>query len=187
MGHSRLFEVVFRQPGTRLLARGNGLPENTLVVAHVLGHADFSKNNALFRRSQEQVGYRFVDQAAQNARRIAAAIEEHGEERVEQVLDAALALEAHIDTFRGIDREPYASFVGERPPAATGDFRRRFQELPGEMAKAMAEPRRRGRYRRSRTRPAVSPSRPVPRTWTGRDIFHRHEETFLYRSSPPRS
>ena len=65
MGHSRLFEVVFPgNPGRAYLAGNNSLQENTLVTAHVLGHADFAKNNSLFKRSQEQVGYRIVEQAA---------------------------------------------------------------------------------------------------------------------------
>ena len=54
MGHSRLFEVVFPgNPGRAYLAGNNSLQENTLVTAHVLGHADFAKNNTLFKRSQE--------------------------------------------------------------------------------------------------------------------------------------
>src|SRR6202048_4492848 len=56
MGHSRLFEVVFPgNPGHAYLAESNGLAENILVTAHVLGHADFARNNLLFRRCQEQV------------------------------------------------------------------------------------------------------------------------------------
>src|SRR5438046_9703665 len=59
MGHSRLFEVVFPgNPGRAYLAKGNSLQENTLVVAHVLGHADFSKHTELFRRSPLEGGYR---------------------------------------------------------------------------------------------------------------------------------
>ena len=50
MGHSRLFEVVFPgNPGHAYLAASNGLAENMLVTAHVLGHADFSRNNLLFQ------------------------------------------------------------------------------------------------------------------------------------------
>ena len=41
-----------------------------MIVAHVLGHADFSKNNELFRRSQEEVGYNIVEKAAAHARQI---------------------------------------------------------------------------------------------------------------------
>ncbi len=133
MGHSRLFEVVFPgNPGRAYLARNNSIPENTLVIAHVLGHADFSKNNELFRHSQEEVGYRIVEQAAAHARRIAAAIEEHGQEQVESVLDAALALEAHIDTGRGLRRPAYPQYIEEQRATGTSDFRQRYCQLPGE-------------------------------------------------------
>ncbi|MDW8259871.1 MAG: SpoVR family protein, partial [Gammaproteobacteria bacterium] len=98
MGYSRLFEVVFPgNPGHAYLAQGNSLAETALVVAHVLGHADFSRNNLLFRNSQRQVGEHIVEQAAAHAHQIAQAIEEHGLRRVEELLDAALALEQHID------------------------------------------------------------------------------------------
>lgn len=132
MGHSRLFEVVFPgNPGRAYLARGNSMAENTLVIAHVLGHADFSKHNALFKRSQEEIGYRIVELAANHAQRISAAIDEHGQERVEQVLDAALALEAHVDTFKGVHRDLYPTHLAERKRNDDA-FARRFRELPGE-------------------------------------------------------
>ena len=44
MGHSRLFEVVFPgNPGRAYLSKNNSPQENTLIVAHVLGHADFQE------------------------------------------------------------------------------------------------------------------------------------------------
>ena len=67
--------------------------------------------NALFKRSQEQVGYRIVDQAATHARQIGQAVELHGQTRVEQVLDAALSLEAHIDTVQLLRRDRYPEFT----------------------------------------------------------------------------
>jgi len=149
MGNSRLFEVVFPgNPGRAYLAKGNSIPENTLVIAHVLGHADFSKNNALFKRSQEEIGYRIVELAASHAQRISGAIEEYGRDRVERVLDAALALEAHVDTFKGVRRQLY----DDRP--ATGnlsgnEFSQRFDNLPGE-----------GRAREERTAAVATPSFP---------------------------
>src|SRR3974390_3113626 len=98
MGHSRLFEVVFPgNPGHAYLAASNALADNLLVTAHVLGHADFSRNNLLFRRCQEQVSERIVEHAAAHARQISQAIEAHGAQRVEAALDAALALEQHVD------------------------------------------------------------------------------------------
>ena len=71
MGLSRLFEVVFPgNPGRAYLARNNSDAENVLVTAHVLGHADFSSCNLLFRRSAAQVGQQIVEQAATHARQI---------------------------------------------------------------------------------------------------------------------
>jgi stage V sporulation protein R len=135
MGHSRLFEVVFPgNPGRAYLAHNNSLEENTLVTAHVLGHADFAKNNLLFKRSQEQVGYHIVEQAASHARQIAGAIEEHGAHRVEVVLDAALALEQHIDVHKALRRPRYPHYLpdGKKPPA--DEFHTRYETLKPDEA-----------------------------------------------------
>src|SRR6202007_348248 len=46
MGHSRIFEVMFPgEPCRAYLVDSNSLAENLLVVAHVLGHADFAHRN----------------------------------------------------------------------------------------------------------------------------------------------
>ncbi|RPI58256.1 MAG: stage V sporulation protein R, partial [Lysobacterales bacterium] len=96
------------------------------------------KNNSLFKRSQEQVGYRIVEQAAAHARQIGAAVEQHGQTRVEQILDAALSLEAHIDPFQSLRRERYPHYVdGPRAPHE-GGFQKRFENLPGESHAADA-------------------------------------------------
>jgi stage V sporulation protein R len=143
MGHSRLFEVVFPgNPGHAYLAAGNSLAENVLVTAHVLGHADFSRNNLLFRRSREQVGANIVESAARHAQQIAQAIEEHGLARVERVLDAALALEQHVDVQQPLERPRFAEFA--LPAAAPGAdaFRRRFEALGPDTHRATPEPGR---------------------------------------------
>ena len=88
-------------PAAPISRRATALAENMLVTAHVLGHADFSR---------EQHAVPALPGAGQRAHRRAGggacapdrqAIEEHGMERVEQVLDAALALEQHIDVDQG--------------------------------------------------------------------------------------
>jgi stage V sporulation protein R len=137
MGLSRLFEVVFPgNPGRAYLAQSNSAAENVLVTAHVLGHADFSANNLLFRRSQEQVGEHIVEQAAAHARQIGMAIEEHGLERVEAVLDAALSLEQHIDVDQPLRRPRYPDAVPEKTtPATNDDFARRFAALGPDTAR----------------------------------------------------
>jgi stage V sporulation protein R len=133
MGHSRIFEVMFPgDPCHAYLVDNNTLAENTLVVAHVLGHADFAKNNHLFARFEQMAGAHIVEHAAAQAHRIDAAVTEHGQERVEAVLDAALALEAHVDVNQELHRPLYPTRADAAKPAAAEPFRRRFQRLPGE-------------------------------------------------------
>lgn len=140
MGHSRIFEVVFPgNPNRAYLVNSNSLEENVLVMAHVLGHADFSHNNLLVAGSQQQVGYHIVEQAAAHARRIEQALETWGPERVEAVLDAALSLEQHIDTQQPLRRRPYEPQASPQAPAE-GPFAPRFSQLPGEARKR--EPQR---------------------------------------------
>jgi len=137
MGYSHLFEVVFPgNPGRAYLADTNSLAENTLVAAHVLGHADFSKNNHLFKSSQKQVGYRIVEQAAAHAHQIDVATKEHGRERVEALLDAALALEQHIDFHKGLFRPVYPKYREKPEPKRDSAFMERYRQLDdsGERA-----------------------------------------------------
>ena len=136
MGLSRLFEVVFPgNPGRAYLAKSNSAAENVLVTAHVLGHADFSANNMLFKRSQQQVGEHIVEQAAAHARQIGMAIEEHGMERVESVLDAALALEQHIDIDKGLRRARYPELMAQPSAPPNDEFSRRFAALGPDTAR----------------------------------------------------
>ena len=150
MGLSRIFEVMFPgDPCHAYMVDSNTLAENVLVMAHVLGHADFSKRNALFARSMQMAGGRILEQAAARAHRIETALQEFGQERVEATLDAALALEAHIDMNCPLHRPPYdglpAATATGVTPAKPGErhdpFRDRFRTLPGEAAPAPKEER----------------------------------------------
>ena len=134
MGHSRIFEVMFPgDPCHAYLVNSNSTAENTLVLAHVIGHADFAKNNQLFVHFMEMAGGQILQQAAKRAHNIDAALAQYGQERVEAVLDAALALEPHIDVHQSLHR---ALFSTSAPPASqtrTKDgFSQRFHRLPGE-------------------------------------------------------
>ena len=143
MGHSRLFEVVFPgNPGHAYLAESNGLAENILVTAHVLGHADFSRNNLLFRRCQQQVSERIVEHAASHARQIQQTIEAHGAQRVEAVLDAALALEQHIDIDQELRRERYPEYQLDPRQLVDDTFRKRFAALEPAPPSASMERKR---------------------------------------------
>ena len=137
MGHSKIFEVMFPgDPCRAFLMDSNSLAENALVTAHVIGHADFAKNNQLFARFHDMAGGNIVEHAAAHAQRIQQAIETAGLERVEAVLDAALALESHVDVTGELHRARYPDTVAEKPAAKPSAFRKRFRSLPGESEPA---------------------------------------------------
>ena len=141
MGHSKIFEVMFPgDPCHAYLVNTNTMAENALVTAHVLGHADFAKNNQLFARFHEMAGGHIVEQAASHAHRIEQAIANHGIARVEAVLDAALALEPHIDTHQELHRPRYAANVLKPEAAPEAGFQTRFASLPGERGSQPAMP-----------------------------------------------
>ena len=137
MGNSRIFEVMFPgNPCHGYLVNSNTLAENTLVTAHVLGHADFAKNNHLFSRFAEMSGTNIVEHAAAQAHRIEEAVRNHGQQRVEAMLDAALALEPHVDVNQELHRPLYPKYVewADRP-LRDDPFGDRFRNLPGEGAR----------------------------------------------------
>ncbi|MDM5179882.1 SpoVR family protein [Massilia sp. DJPM01] len=135
MGHSKIFEVMFPgDPCHAFMLEQNSLAENTLVTAHVLGHADFAKNNQLFSRFMAMAGGQILEQSAARARRLERALSAHGQGRVEAVLDAALALETHIDVDQALHRPRYPEFVAPRTGPPVNHFHDRFARLPGEHA-----------------------------------------------------
>src|SRR4029077_19741200 len=141
MGHSKIFGVMFPgDPCRAFLMDGNSLAENTLVTAHVLGHADFSKNNQLFARFHAMAGGNIVETAAAHAHRIQLAIEAHGVERVESVLDAALALGSHIALDGELHRTRYPEFLAAKGQPVDSAFRVRFRQLPGIEEPKAAKP-----------------------------------------------
>ncbi len=132
MGHSKIFEVMFPgDPCRAYLMDSNSTAENALVTAHVLGHADFSKNNQLFARFHEMAGGNIVEHAAAHAHRIQQAIDAVGTEKVELVLDAALALESHVDVTGELHRAKYPAFVADKGRPVRSEFQKRFGQLPG--------------------------------------------------------
>jgi len=132
MGNSKIFEVMFPgDPCRAFLMDTNSLAENALVTAHVVGHADFSKNNLLFSRFHDMAGGNIIEKAAVHAQRIQQAIDTVGLERVEAVLDAALALESHIDVGGELHRSRYPEFIAGKTRPSPTSFQTRFRQLPG--------------------------------------------------------
>ncbi|AEJ42553.1 SpoVR family protein [Alicyclobacillus acidocaldarius] len=94
LGLSRIYELVINSnPCYAFLLDGNTLLQNKTVCAHVLGHCDFFKNNAAFRHTSRDM----VERMASSAERIYRYELEYGRRRVEELLDAGLAIAEHVD------------------------------------------------------------------------------------------
>jgi stage V sporulation protein R len=91
---SKIYELVINSnPCYAFLLDGNSLIQNKLIVAHVLAHCDFFKNNVRFSNTNRNM----VESMAASSERIRQYEIEHGKEAVESFLDACLAIQEHID------------------------------------------------------------------------------------------
>lgn len=118
-GLSKIYELVVNtNPSYAFLMEQNDVLQNMVVVAHVLGHTDFFKNNIYFRSTPPNM----IDKVSVSADRIRKYEYDHGEEEVERFLDAVLAIEEHID--------PHVTLKPRRDGA---------EEQPGEEHKRAGE------------------------------------------------
>ncbi|HEX4900336.1 MAG TPA: SpoVR family protein, partial [Pyrinomonadaceae bacterium] len=93
-GLSKIYEVVINtNPAYGFLLETNSPVQNKMVIAHVLGHVDFFKNNVYFSKTNR----RMVESVSTHSRRIMEYEFKHGRKAVEKFLDAVLAIEEHID------------------------------------------------------------------------------------------
>jgi len=142
-GLSKIYELIINtNPAQAFLMAGNSLIQNKLVIAHVIGHSDFFKNNAWFQHTNRQM----AETAGVTAERIRRYEREHGEREVEEFLDAVLSIQEHIDPNLRISRRAreqgpkrrsrgteYDDLwrLGEKPePEKPGPSRRRIPEEP---------------------------------------------------------
>jgi stage V sporulation protein R len=101
-GLSKIYEVVINtNPAYGFLLETNSPVQNKLVIAHVLGHVDFFKNNVYFSKTNR----RMVDSVSTHSGRMTEYEFRYGRKNVEQLLDAVLAIEEHIDPNFFIKRE----------------------------------------------------------------------------------
>jgi stage V sporulation protein R len=117
-GLSKIYEVVINtNPAYGFLLETNSPVQNKMVIAHVLGHVDFFKNNSYFSKTNR----RMVESVSTHAQRMMEYEFKHGRKTVERFLDAVLAIEEHID--------PYFFIKHELTPA---EERRRHDQRPKE-------------------------------------------------------
>jgi stage V sporulation protein R len=174
-GLSQIYEMVINNnPSYAYLLEGNSLVDQKMVIAHVLGHVDFFKNNYFFSKTNR----RMIDGMANHATRIRRHMERLGVEKVESFIDACLSIENLID--------PMSPFIvrkaPERTAAAEAEAQAQAQEIPrlrakGYMDKFINPPdyleTQRRRLEREREKPRRNPPEPE------RDVLQ-----FLLQNAP---
>ncbi|AXF57698.1 SpoVR family protein [Salicibibacter kimchii] len=145
LGLSKIYELVINSnPCYAFLLNNNSLIQNQLIVAHVLAHSDFFKNNYRFRLTRQDM----VESMGATAERIAAYEQEHGKQEVETFLDAVLAVQEHVDPSiikrrpekkqekeeSGPEPMPYAD-LWERDKPTNPQEKKKKQKFPAEPEK----------------------------------------------------
>lgn len=94
LGLSKIYELVINSnPCYAFLLDSNSLVQNKMIVAHVLAHCDFFKNNTRFSNTRRDM----VESMTATAERISHYEMLHGKKEVEDLLDAVLSIQEHVD------------------------------------------------------------------------------------------
>jgi len=106
-GLHKIYELVINNdPCYAYLLEGNSMVDQKMVMAHVLGHCDFFKNNQWFAPTNRKM----IDTMANHGSRVRRYMDKFGLEPVETWLDTCLSIDNLIDR-----HEPYVS----RKPRST--------------------------------------------------------------------
>lgn len=90
----QIYELVTNtRPVRAYLLRGGTRVQNLMIAAHVLAHSDFFRHNARFRSAPADAPRLF----AAHAQRLSFLEARYGQDQVEALLDALLAVQEHID------------------------------------------------------------------------------------------
>jgi len=128
-----ILELVLNTvPSHAFLRSTNTYLQNVLVIAHVLGHADFFANNHWYCKSNKNM----LNIAEQHARLIRSYEGEYGRERVEALLDALLTVATTVNAFERSSleqRKRLMYYLEERAPLEE------FERILLESIRAEAE------------------------------------------------
>lgn len=127
-GLSKIYELVINSnPCYAFLLEGNSLIQNKLIVAHVLAHCDFFKNNFRFSNTNRSM----VESMAATEERVSNYELLYGNQAVESFIDAVLAIQEHVDPQlirpRKLDKKQYMELKqseqkDSQQPASSGAY-----------------------------------------------------------------
>src|SRR5205809_6128815 len=116
-GFSKIYEMVINNnPAYAYLLERNSLVDQKMVIAHVLGHVDFFKNNYFFSKTNR----RMIDGMANHATRVRRHMERLGIEKLESFIDACLCIENLTD--------PMSPFIARQASPERDDERQGQKE-----------------------------------------------------------
>lgn len=115
-GLSKIYELVINNdPCYAYLLEGNNIIDQKMVMAHVLAHNDFFKNNVFFRHTNRKM----VDEMANHAVKVQRLIDRVGIEKIEEFIDVCHSLDNLID--------PLGQFIA-RPPSTRKEYEQRQRD-----------------------------------------------------------
>ncbi len=182
-GLSKIYEVVINtNPSFGFLLETNSPVQNKMVIAHVLGHVDFFKNNVYFSKTNR----RMVESVSTHAQRMMEYEFKHGRKTVENFLDSVLAIEEHIDPNffirPDISAEEEKRRSGLKPKEGRYDDLWNLERQPRASAHPETDTDDRDRKRREDHLPQkdivsyIMHNAPVLRAWQRDVIAMVHEE-----------
>lgn len=152
LGLSQIYELVINSdPCYAFLLDTNSLIQNKLIIAHVLAHCDFFKNNVRFSNTRRDM----VESMTATAERIAEYERTYGKEEVESFLDAVLSIQEHIDP--SIIRSKLPAYVEEEEKEESRE-RGEFEDLWSLDDKKDSEPRK---LRRKHRKLPIKPEKDI--------------------------
>ncbi|SHF98887.1 stage V sporulation protein R [Ornithinibacillus halophilus] len=124
LGLSQIYELVINSdPCYAFLLDTNSLIQNKLIIAHVLAHCDFFKNNVRFSNTRRDM----VESMTATAERIAEYEMIHGKDEVEKFLDAIMSIQEHIDP--SIVRPKLPAYVWDEEEEEKEPIRSEYDDL----------------------------------------------------------
>ncbi|SFF50258.1 stage V sporulation protein R [Paenibacillus algorifonticola] len=129
-GLSKIYELVINSdPCYAFLLDSNSLIQNKLIIAHVLAHCDFFKNNARFSKTNRHM----VESMTATAERIREYEMIHGSLAVEQFIDAVLAIQEHVDPSIAkpyqMPKEAYLSSLKKQKPFTSTTIQTPYDDI----------------------------------------------------------
>lgn len=136
LGILQILEMVINSnPARAFLLDSNTQMENSMVIAHVLAHCDFFKNNYWFSKSNQ----RMLDEAQFYEQRLRDLEFKHGKKTIENILDITISIQWYVNF--------YGMFEDKRKTKKVlpqHDYSKyQFNETPDKSAKDSAQTKKR--------------------------------------------